>query len=58
MAKHVCYEDNQGGCYYGCGRIFNTESARAYYGDDGYIQLLQKRMWELERELEEAKKAD
>lgn len=50
MEAHKCYEDNQGHCHNGCGRILNTDSARGYHGDDEYIRLLEMRMFELEDE--------
>jgi 7-cyano-7-deazaguanine synthase in queuosine biosynthesis len=56
--KHVCYEDNQGYCHNGCGRILEPMSARAYHGDEKYIQILQQRMWKLEKLLEDLGHAD
>lgn len=53
LPTHICYEDNQGQCHNGCNRIFNTDSCRAYYGSEGYITVLEKRMWELEAKLRE-----
>ena len=50
--KHVCYEDNQGHCHNGCGRILNPDSARAYHGDEEYIKLLAQRNLELEAEVD------
>jgi hypothetical protein len=46
--KHICYEDNQGHCHNGCGRILNHDSARGYHGDKEYMRLLEQRVHELE----------
>ena len=32
--RHICYEDNQGMCHNGCGRVLNQESAEAYFSED------------------------
>jgi hypothetical protein len=38
--SHVCYEDNQGMCHNGCGRILNTHSAAAYFGETKLAEML------------------
>ena len=58
MGKHICYEDNQGHCHSGCGRILNPDSARAYHGDEGYIKLLEQRNFELEAGFEAIESGD
>ena len=45
MKTHICYEDNQGLCYNGCGKIMNRETFIAYFGEDEYerrIEILLK----------------
>ena len=38
--SHACYEDNQGMCHNGCGRILNTETAAAYFGETKLAQMM------------------
>jgi hypothetical protein len=38
--SHVCYEDNQGMCHNGCGRILNTDSAAAYFGESKLAEMM------------------
>lgn len=37
---HVCYEDNQGMCHNGCGKILNTETAAAYFGEAKLARMM------------------
>ena len=38
--SHECYEDNQGMCHNGCGRILNEDSARGYFGDKAVDDMI------------------
>ena len=58
MSEHTSYEDNQGMCHNGCGRILNSDSARGYWGEKGYVTLLEGRVRELEAAFEEMEAGD